>query len=620
MSLFNIMTRRPARSIVLLALAVLLAACAAREEATDPDGGNPAAQTGDPRSAAATGQSAESARRESEATGSAANPGSPAIEADATDEPSASSIIPGRLDPAQTRRRENVAGLYDRAAKSQLMVGQSCCPGPVRSPAEPLDRENYGEIVTNPVRLVSEQPVSTFSIDVDTGAYSNVRRMLNEGRLPPQDAVRVEELINYFDYAYPSPADRDRPFSVNTQVARAPWNADRLLLQVGIRGYEVPASERKASNLVFLVDVSGSMQDERKLPLLRQSLKLLTRQLTAADRVSLVAYAGGAGIVLEPTPGDQQAQIAAALERLTAGGSTNGAGGIRAAYAMARQGFVEGGINRILLATDGDFNVGTVDFDSLIDLVERERETGVSLTTLGFGAGNYNDQLMERLADAGNGNHAYIDNLNEGRKVLVEQLTATLQTIAKDVKIQVEFNPAVVAEYRLIGYENRMLRREDFNNDRIDAGEVGAGHTVTALYELALVGSEGRLIDPLRYGSAPAPRNARGGEAAFVRLRYKAPDGDASQLVEIPVRLSPAAQEPGGELAFAAAVAAFGQLLRGGEYLGDFGYADILALAGNSRGPDPHGYRGEFLGMVRLADSISVTNAIGQSNPPQARR
>ncbi|UCG74319.1 MAG: VWA domain-containing protein [Chromatiales bacterium] len=489
-------------------------------------------------------------------------------------------------------------------------------PEPWRIAREPLDRENYAHLDPNPVRLVSADPVSTFSIDVDTGGYANVRRMLNEGRLPPEDAVRIEELINYFDYAYPVPADSRRPFSITTELAAAPWNADRLLLQIGIKGYEVPAEQRPPANLVFLIDVSGSMNDPRKLPLLKQSMKLLARQLTADDCVSMVVYAGAAGVVLEPTPGDEQAKILAALDRLQAGGSTNGAGGIRAAYQLARQAYLVDGINRILLATDGDLNVGTVDFDSLIDLVEREREGGVSLTTLGFGTGNYNDHLTEQLADAGNGNYAYIDNLNEGRKVLVDQVGSTLQTIAKDVKIQVEFNPAVVAEYRLIGYENRMLRREDFNNDKIDAGEIGAGHTVTALYELTLVDSPARLMDPLRYGSEDRRAQSAAGEAAFVRLRYKAPDGDVSQLIEQPVRTRNVDANPSAELRFAAAVAAFGQLLRGGDYLGDYQYTDVLALAGQSKGADPHGYRGEFVGLVRLADSLATVNAPDR----QARR
>ena len=506
-----------------------------------------------------------------------------------------------------------------------------CC-WPVLSPE---DRENYAHLAENPVQLASEQPVSTFSIDVDTGSYANVRRFLNDGALPPEDAVRVEELINYFGYDYPLPASRDRPFSVTTVLAPAPWNRDKVLMQVGLKGYEIPAERRAPANLVFLIDVSGSMQDPDKLPLLRNAFRLLTSQLKAADRVALVVYAGAAGTVLEPTPGNEQARIRAALDRLQAGGSTNGAGGIRLAYDLARQSFIPGGINRIVLATDGDFNVGTTDFDALIDIVERERDGGVSLTTLGFGTGNYNDDLLERLADAGNGNHAYIDTLNEGRKVLVEQLSGTLQTIARDVKMQVEFNPAAVAEYRLIGYENRVLRREDFNNDRVDAGDIGAGHTVTALYELTLTGSPARLMDPLRYGGAavpPAPGSNLAAELAHVRLRYKAPESDKSLLIEQLVHrtdVSPLANLPASQsrdLQFAAAVAAFGQKLRGGDYLGQFGYDAIARLAAGARGDDPGGYRGEFVSLVKLADSVALAAAghkvapDGAAEGPQVRR
>jgi Ca-activated chloride channel family protein len=510
--------------------------------------------------------------------------------------------------------------VYDTARMSA--TAPICCPDDLRMLSEGLDRENYEHLAENPIRLTSEHPVSTFSIDVDTGSYSNIRRLLNAGTLPREDAVRIEELINYFDYAYPVPDSTDAPFSVSTEIAPAPWNADRLLLQIGIKGYEVPAEDRKPANLVFLVDVSGSMNSPDKLPLLKNALKMLSRQMSAQDRVSLVVYAGASGVVLEPTAGSDYAKIGRALDNLSAGGSTNGASGIRLAYDMAEQGFIDGGINRVILATDGDFNVGTVDFEALIDIVEGEREGGTSLTTLGFGTGNYNDQLMERLADAGNGNHAYIDTLNEARKVLVDQVGSTLQTIAKDVKIQVEFNPGVVAEYRLIGYENRMLRREDFNNDKIDAGEIGAGHTVTALYELSLVDSDARLVDPLRYGGAPKAKGEAGAELAYVRLRHKAPGGSGddtgSRLIEQPVLRDDVVDidAAGSELRFAAAVAAFGQLLKGGDYLGDYAFADVIALASAAKGADPHGYRGEFLGLARLADSLSVNNA-GRPAPDQ---
>ena len=481
--------------------------------------------------------------------------------------------------------------------------------------APPVDRENYGKIDANPVNRVAENPVSTFSIDVDTGSYSNVRRMLNEGRLPPQDAVRVEELVNYFNYAYAAPRDATTPFGVITEVAPTPWNPNTRLLHIGIQGWK-PQGARPASNLVFLVDVSGSMQDTDKLPLVKASLKLLSRELTAADRISLVVYAGNTGVVLEPTPGNETGTIQSALDRLEAGGSTNGGAGIALAYAMAEKAFMKDGNNRVLLATDGDFNVGTVSFEALLDLVEEKRKSGVALTTLGFGTGNYNDHLMEQLADAGNGNHAYIDSLTEAQRVLVSQREATLRTIAKDVKIQVEFNPAVVSEYRLIGYENRMLEREDFNNDRIDAGEIGAGHTVTALYEIALKGSGGELVEPLRYGKEP-PTAMTGDELAFLRLRYKRPEDGMqakSRLIEQPVRVAAmheAMAQASAAFRLAAAVAGYGQLLGGGEYTGEFSYRDVVALASSAGSVDPEA--GNFLQLVKLADGLSTKAAIADS-------
>jgi Ca-activated chloride channel family protein len=477
----------------------------------------------------------------------------------------------------------------------------------LRAPSEPLNRENYAHFNDNPLQRVAENPFSTFSIDVDTGAYSNLRRMLNAGSKPARDAVRTEELVNYFSYDYPRPQDRARPFSITTEVGPAPWNAATRLLQIGIQGYEVPAADLPAANLVFLVDVSGSMQAANKLELLKSSLKLLLRRLDGQDTVSIVVYAGASGVVLEPTPGDQSARIIAALDALTAGGSTNGGAGIRLAYALARQAYIDGGINRVLLATDGDFNVGTVDFEMLKQLVREQRSSGIGLTTLGFGSGNYNDDLMEQLADAGNGNYAYIDTLSEARKALVDSVSSTLLTIAKDVKIQVEFNPATVAEYRLIGYENRALQREDFANDKVDAGEIGAGHSVTAIYEIALRGSDGVRLDESRYQPVPRPVTALDGELALVRVRYKDPDGDRSKLLEQPVLLSAmhaGLQQTSERYRFAAAVAAFGQLLRDGRYTGDFAYADVLALARSARGTDPFGYRGEVLQLAGLASSL----------------
>ena len=478
------------------------------------------------------------------------------------------------------------------------------------------DRETYAHLAEGGVQRAQEAPVSTFSIDVDTGAYANVRRFLRDGRLPPADAVRVEEMINYFDYAYGAPTQREHPFSVSTEIAPTPWNARTHLLRIGLQGWK-PAGALPPSNLVFLVDVSGSMNDPDKLPLVVSALKLLTREMSARDRVSLVVYAGASGVVLEPTPGNQQATIAAALERLQAGGSTNGASGIELAYAMARQAYIKNGINRVLLATDGDFNVGTTDFQQLKNLVERERKSGVALSTLGFGSGNYNDHLMEQLADAGNGNYSYIDSLEEARRALVHSRAATLQTIASDVKIQVEFNPAQVAEYRLIGYENRALQRADFSNDQVDAGEIGAGHTVTALYEIALAGSGGERIEGLRYQRTQAAAGGR--ELAHLRLRYKRPGEDHSQLLERPLlagEILAAVEQASDAYRFAAAVAAFGQKLRGGRYTGDYGYDELIQLARSARGDDAQGWRGEFLQLVQLAAGLTP---VASSEPASAQ-
>jgi len=513
-----------------------------------------------------------------------------------------------------------------RVAKRELSMAYAGSPVPasvmqqtmVRWPSEPLDRENYAHFDSNPVKLASEHPVSTFSIDVDSGSYANVRRMLNEGRLPPQDAVRIEEMVNYFDYAFKGPKSRKQPFAVSTEIAPAPWDSGKRLLQIGIKGYEMDKSNLPASNLVFLIDVSGSMQSADKIGLLKPAMKMLSRQMTAKDRISIVVYAGSTGVVLEPTPGNRYGTIAAAIDQLQAGGSTNGAAGIRLAYAMAEQGLIKGGINRIVLCTDGDFNVGTVNFEALVDLVETKRKSGISLTTLGFGTGNYNDHLMEQLADKGNGNYAYIDTINEARKVLVDEVGSTLMTIAKDVKIQIEFNPLVVKEYRLIGYENRMLRREDFNNDKIDAGEIGAGHTVTALYEITLADGKG-MIDPLRYRKRHvSERSASDEEFAFLRLRYKQPDSDTSSLIETPLLrndIKPSLKGTSDRFRFAASVAAFGEILRGGKYAGDFGYDDLLKIAASARGTDESGYRGEFLGLVKTAAALDTRKAVSHAEP-----
>ena len=464
--------------------------------------------------------------------------------------------------------------------------------------AEP--REQYQHLPDNPVHSVAQTPVSTFSVDVDTGSYANVRRFLNQGQLPPEGAVRLEEMVNYFPYDYALPSDGS-PFGVPTEVAPAPWNPNTRLLRIGIKASELAVAELAPANLVFLVDVSGSMDRREGLPLVKSTLKLLVDQLRAQDRVSLVVYAGESRVVLKPTSGGDKAKIRNAIDQLTAGGSTAGASGIELAYQMAREGFIDKGINRILLATDGDFNVGISDFDSLKQMAVDQRKTGVSLTTLGFGVGNYNEHLMEQLADAGDGNYAYIDNLREARKVLVEQLSSTLAVVARDVKLQVEFNPAQVSEYRLLGYENRALKREDFSNDKVDAGEIGAGHTVTALYEIVPEGAKGWL-EPLRYAPAPAAEG-NAAELAMLRVRYKPAAGGSSRLIEHPINSTQ--QAASNDLRFAAAVAAFAQQLKGdGRYTGTMSLKDTATLARSARGDDPYGLRNEFVQLVELAQSL----------------
>ncbi|MBJ2263578.1 MULTISPECIES: VWA domain-containing protein [Pseudomonas] len=464
--------------------------------------------------------------------------------------------------------------------------------------AEP--REQYQNLPDNPVHSVAETPVSTFSVDVDTGSYANVRRFLNQGQLPPEGAVRLEEMVNYFPYDYPLPSDGS-PFGVTTEVAATPWNPNTRLLRVGIKASERAVAELAPANLVFLVDVSGSMDRREGLPLVKSTLKLLVDQLRDQDRVSLVVYAGESRVVLKPTSGRDKAKIRNAIEQLTAGGSTAGASGIELAYQMAREGFIDQGINRILLATDGDFNVGISDFDSLKQMAVDQRKSGVSLTTLGFGVDNYNEHLMEQLADAGDGNYAYIDNLREARKVLVEQLSSTLAVVARDVKLQVEFNPAQVSEYRLLGYENRALKREDFSNDKVDAGEIGAGHTVTALYEIVPKGSKGWL-EPLRYTQAKTG-DGNATELAMLRVRYKPAAGGSSRLIEHPIKS--AQHTPSDDLRFSAAVAAFAQQLKGdGRYTGSMSLKDTAALARSARGVDPYGLRNEFVQLVELAQSL----------------
>ena len=478
-------------------------------------------------------------------------------------------------------------------------------------------RDRFADFESNPVKVVAEEPVSTFSIDVDTASYGFVRASLNGGVLPQKDAVRVEELVNYFPYDYPGPESRETPFRASVSLLPAPWNPAARLMHIGIKGYALDTGTAPRANLVFLVDVSGSMDEPDKLPLVVNSLKLLLGTLAPEDTVAVVVYAGAAGTVLPPTPVAERGRILAALEHLDAGGSTAGGEGIRQAYLLAERHFVEGGINRVILATDGDFNVGITDSDELESFIARKRESGVFLSVLGFGMGNYNDALMQRLAQHGNGNAAYIDSLNEARKVLVEESTAMLFPIAKDVKIQVEFNPAAVSEYRLIGYETRMLAREDFRNDRVDAGEIGSGHTVTAIYEVVPVGAGGERIAPLRYQREEAAEadTEFADELAFLKIRYKRPDADTSILITHAVTTADAFESVDSaphEARFATAVAGFGQLLRGGRHTGDYGYDDVIALAHEARGDDPFGYRAEFLNLVRLAKSAAAMAPLRQ--------
>lgn len=468
--------------------------------------------------------------------------------------------------------------------------------------------EKYHHIPENTVQQVSLQPVSTFSIDVDTGSYSNARRMLSNGLLPPSDSVRIEEFINYFDYQYAVPDTAERPFSIDTAIAVSPWNKQRHLMRIGLKGFKTSQESKKPSNLVFLLDVSGSMNQPDKLGLLKKSLTLLSQQLGARDTVSMVVYAGASGVVLPPTKGSETSTILQALNKLTAGGSTNGAAGIEMAYQLARQSFTEGGNNRVILATDGDFNVGLVDHNQLLDLIKTNRNQGIALTTLGFGQGNYNDHLMEQIADAGNGNYAYIDTLNEARKVLVDEMDATMEMIAKDVKIQVEFNPALVAEYRLIGYENRRLNREDFNNDKVDAGDIGAGHSVTALYELTLQNSREKFVDPLRYGNEEnLSKTSQISELTEVKLRYKYPHEEKSRLLSSIVSkedIQPF-ENQSEDFQFASAVASFAQLLKHSKFI-RHGFDDVIKLANSVKGADDFGYRAEFVQLVRTAKLLAT--------------
>jgi Ca-activated chloride channel family protein len=521
---------------------------------------------------------------------------------------------PSIVAPMGAARPVAEGGRLNRSVSggSSKMMGM---PLAAPAPSEPFadqqeDRDRFQAFDTNPIRSALESPVSTFSIDVDTASYAFMRRALKEGVLPGADTVRVEEMINYFPYDWAGPETAATPFNSTVTVMPTPWNAGTKLMHVAIKGFELQQTEKPQANLVFLIDTSGSMTAPDKLPLLKSAFRMLVNQMGDNDTVSIVTYAGEAGTVLEPTKGSDRKAILDALDRLESGGRTAGEAGIQEAYRLAEKSFVKDGVNRIMLATDGDFNVGPSSDEELKALVEEKRKSGVFLSVFGFGRGNLNDQLMQTLAQNGNGTAAYIDTLAEAEKTLVEEANSTLFTIAKDVKIQVEFNPNAVSEYRLIGYETRALKREDFNNDRIDAGEIGSGHSVTAIYEITPKGSPSQLMDDLRYGEATAENPggiSHADEYAFVKIRYKAPDGDVSTLITTPVT---AANEvasfdaAGTDQRFSVAVAAFAQKLRKTDAVADFGFDRITEIATAARGSDPFGYRSEFLSLVRIASAL----------------
>ena len=511
------------------------------------------------------------------------------VEAVTQEEKDDEAPVPPPPPAKPTLRSRPSGGIYQT-------IGVGYSGGSVNAPH--LNTESYDHIEENGFKEVGANPLSTFSIDVDTAAYSNIRRFILKGEKPPKDAVRIEEMLNYFTYDYEMP-EKGEPFSVSTELSTCPWNSEHQLLQVGLAAPQLKNDNVPARNLVFLLDVSGSMNSPDKLPLLKSGLKLLVDTLRPEDTVSIVVYAGATGMVLEPTSGEQREKIVQSLEGLSAGGSTNGGAGIELAYKLAAENYQKDAINRVILATDGDFNVGVASRGELKRLIEEKRETGIFLTVLGFGTGNLKDSSMEQLADAGNGNYGYIDTLLEARKLLVEEAGGTLVTVAKDVKLQLEFNPLKVKSYRLVGYENRVLNNEDFADDKKDAGEMGAGHTVTALYEIV----PGKSDDAgLRYqGGRTATEAARSGELALVKVRYKSPDGDTSKLSEFPVRANAVAFAKSSEdLRFAASVATVGMLLRDSEFKGDSSFDGALEWARTSLGDDRGGYRSEFVKLVEL--------------------
>ncbi len=540
-------------------------------------------------------------------------PAEPTVEAEPMDEAAKAPMPSATPSPAKMALGANKGGRgmiaekkSDKRPAPHSGIAKDKWAQPPPPAMDPSAGEGYDHIQENDFIAVKDDPRSTFSIDVDTASYANVRRFLEGGSMPPPEAVRLEEMVNYFAYDYESPLGSD-PFSINTEVSGTPWNEDTLLVSVGLQGERIDMSEVGPRNMVFLLDVSGSMNDPDKLPLLKEGLSMLVNNLRNDDRVSIVVYAGASGVVLEPTMGSDKPRIMEALQRLSAGGSTNGAQGIQLAYQMATKHFEKDGINRVILATDGDFNVGTTNRTELLELIESKRKTGVFLSVLGFGTGNMQDSTMEMLADKGNGNYAYIDSNAEARKVLVEEAGGTLVTIAKDVKIQVEFNPSEVESYRLIGYENRKLAHADFNDDTKDAGEIGAGHSVTALYEVTPKGSKtARPTDKLKYqDDTSLTQAAESGELLTVKVRYKAPNGDKSKLITTPVTSDDRGlRNTSEDYRFAAAVAQFGMILRHSKYKGSADYDAVLQLAKGAIGKDPHGHRKAFLELVEKAKRL----------------
>jgi Ca-activated chloride channel family protein len=525
-------------------------------------------------------------------------------------------MVDFKLKPAAPAKDEKNRQVADKAMMKCYELAAPACmsagTGMVyRGQPQDFNTEEYSKIEENTFKQVTADPLSTFSIDVDPASYANMRRFINSGQLPPKDAVRIEELVNYFDYNYTPPSD-GKPFAVHTEIASCPWNQGHRLVKIGLKGREVALDKLPPANLVFLIDVSGSMQDSNKLPLLKSAFKLLVNQLRPQDRVAIAVYASAEGLALPSTGGSDKKTILEILDKLEAGGCTAGAAGIQLAYRTAKENFIKNGNNRVILATDGDFNVGVSSTSELIRMIEQKREEGIYLSVLGFGGGNLKDSRMEQLADKGNGNYAYIDNITEARKVLVSQMGGTLFTIAKDVKIQVEFNPARVKAYKLIGYENRLLNKEDFNDDKKDAGELGAGHTVTALYEIVPAGSKEDIpgVDPLKYQQTKvSPEAAKSPELMTVKLRYKLPAENESKLIVKPVMDS--REEIGSasqDFRFAAAVAEFGLLLRDSQFKGKACYQNLLELARNAKGQDKEGYRAEFIKLAEAARLMAHTN------------